>query len=237
LKNYKLKNGRPLFDLDGQIKWDSDYKVPENLDKSFDSFLAKYDKLAKNVQGKDRLRKVPGKSIYIVDGSAQVDLVSMLGTNWVSTPFTLIAKDNADIVIKWTLITNAMIMTKSWYIWFEGGCNGDSTMYGHAWQMVRGIFYAWGGFRSTPIKNNDFYHSEWCNYYNIHIKWVVIWPIENLKNSRRSELYAWFSEPQDWKKNLVINGASVLIEYNPDLDGQLPPGAEEFNKALDVYRS
>jgi hypothetical protein len=27
-----------------------------------------------------------------------------------------------------------------------------------------------------------------------------------------------------------------LVEYNPDLWGSLPPGAEEFNKALEVYR-
>ena len=28
----------------------------------------------------------------------------------------------------------------------------------------------------------------------------------------------------------------MLVEYNPSLRGNLPPGAEEFNKALSVYR-
>ena len=65
-------------------------------------------KLAKKVKG--NLRKVPGKSIYFVEGDQQIDLQNMgIATD---KPFTLIAKNGADILIKGSLYSNAMIMTK-----------------------------------------------------------------------------------------------------------------------------
>lgn len=67
--------------------------------------------------------------------------------------------------------------------------------------------------------------------------------LSELVDKRRSELYTWFEEPsgtaQEKKQKRaekVLNGGSVVIEYHPNLWGNLPPGAEEFNKVLSVYR-
>jgi hypothetical protein len=58
-----------------------------------------------------------------------------------SKPFTLIA--DGDITIKDTLYTNAMIMTPGKIIFdATNSCNGNVNEYGHAGQMVKGIFYA-----------------------------------------------------------------------------------------------
>jgi len=58
-----------------------------------------------------------------------------------SKPFTLIADGN--ITIKDTLYTNAMIMTPKKIIFdATNSCNGNVNKYGHAGQMVKGIFYA-----------------------------------------------------------------------------------------------
>lgn len=138
LRNYQTKRGEPLFNTEKSVNA-SNYKVPASLSKTYDRFVAKYSKLAKKVKG--NLRKVPGKSIYFVEGDQQIDLKAMgIATD---KPFTLIAKNGADILIKGSLYSNAMIMTKGHIIFdAEGACNGDLTKYGHAGQMVKGIFYA-----------------------------------------------------------------------------------------------
>ena len=162
-----------------------------------------------------------------------------------SKPFTLIA--DGDITIKDTLYTNAMIMTPGKIIFdATNSCNGNANKYGHAGQMVKGIFYAGKWFGSSwydALKNTkeNLNNWQWCNYGNLHIKWVAIWDLSEVVKTRRSELYTWFKWTgwgKVWaeKKDIVINGASVLVEYNPDLWGNLPPGANEFNKVLEVYR-
>ena len=129
-----------MFDANKSVNA-SNYKVPASLGKTYDRFVAKYSKLAKKVKGKSGLSKVPGKSIYFVEGDQQIDLKAMgIATD---KPFTLIAKNGADILIKGSLYSNAMIMTKGHIIFdAEGACNGDLAKYGHAGQMVKGIFYA-----------------------------------------------------------------------------------------------
>ena len=242
LRNYQTKRGEPLFKTDKNVNA-SNYKVPASLGKTYDRFVAKYSKLAKKVKG--NLRKVPGKSIYFVEGDQQIDLQAMgIATD---KPFTLIAKNGADILIKGSLYSNAMIMTKGKIIFdAEGACNGDLKNYGHAGQMVKGIFYAGNGFESSGHENlkntaDKLSKSERCNYGNLHIKGVAIGDLSHVVKNRRSELYTWFKwngggkSPAE-KRDIVINGASVLVEYNPSLRGNLPPGAEEFNKALAVYR-
>lgn len=242
LRNYQTKRGEPLFNTEKSVNA-SNYKVPASLSKTYDRFVAKYSKLAKKV--KDNLRKVPGKSIYFVEGDQQIDLKAMgIATD---KPFTLIAKNRADILIKGSLYSNAMIMTKGHIIFdAEGACNGDLTKYGHAGQMVKGIFYAGKWFGSSNHENlkntaDKLSKSERCNYGNLHIKGVAIGDLSDVVKNRRSELYTWFKwngggkSPAE-KRDIVINGASVLVEYNPSLRGNLPPGAEEFNKALSVYR-
>ena len=193
LKNYQTKRGEPLFNTDKNVNA-SNYKVPASLGKTYDRFVAKYSKLAKKVKG--NLRKVPGKSIYFVEGDQQIDLQNMgIATD---KPFTLIAKNGADILIKGSLYSNAMIMTKGHIIFdAKDSCNGGLKNYGHAGQMVKGIFYAGEGFRSSNhgnLKNTaeKLSKSERCNYGNLHIKGVAIGDLSNVVKNRRSELYTWF---------------------------------------------
>lgn len=193
LKNYQTKRGEPLFDANKSVNA-SNYKVPASLGKTYDRFVAKYSKLAKKVKG--NLKKVPGKSIYFVEGDQQIDLQNMgIATD---KPFTLIAKDGADILIKGSLYSNAMIMTKG-HIIFDAynACNGELNKYGHAGQMVKGIFYAEKGFGSSNHKNlkntaEKLSENERCNYGNLHIKGVAIGDLSDVVKNRRSELYTWF---------------------------------------------
>ena len=248
LDNYKLKNGesfmRQIFPTSSIS--DTAYSVPADTKKLFTTFKNKYSKIAKPVNVEKWLSKVPWKSIYLVSGE-QINLDGLISN--VSKPFTLIATHpDANISINGDVSVNAMIMTQ-WTITFDASksCNdGGGRKWGHAGQIVRWIYYAGSWFNSSwdrALKNtkDNLDTWKWCNYGNLHIKWVAIWDLSKVVAARRSELYTWFKWTgwgKVWteKKDIVINGASVLVEYNPDLWGNLPPGANEFNKVLEVYR-
>ncbi|MDR0369988.1 MAG: hypothetical protein LBH96_05875 [Candidatus Peribacteria bacterium] len=57
---------------------------------------------------------------------------------------------------------------------------------------------------------------------------------------RRSELNRWFygQSTAQQKRKYIMDGAAVLIEYSPSIftTATMPPGAEEFTTALEVYR-
>jgi hypothetical protein len=245
LTKYQLKNGTNFmgeFFKTTEIS-NKAYETPKNMKNLFTQFKNKYQKLAKSL-GNNGLSKVPGKSIYFYDGTEE--LTSLLGAKITNKPFTLIASKGQNLTIKGNLPTNAMIMTEGTITFDAGGsCNGDRKTYGHAGQMVQGIFYAGQGFKSSndqDLKNTfgNLRKGERCNYGNLHIKGVAIGDLSDVVEKRRSELYTRFSadssKGSEKKKDIIVNGASVLVEYNPSLRGALPPGAEEFNKALEVYR-
>lgn len=247
LNNYKLMNGITFMDqfFKNERTDAQEYKTPSSMKSLFTTFKNKYAKLAKTVKDVKGLSKVPGKSIYLVSGK-EINLEKLISSS--NKPFTLIATDvDANITIKGDLDTNAMIMTQG-KITFDGSvsCNGGERKSGHAGQIVKGIFYAGNGFVSINDRKlkNDFENlskEERCNYGNLHIKGVAIGDLSEVVKARRSELYTWFQgngggTDGGEKVQKIINGASVLVDYNPTLRGNLPPGANEFNKALAVYR-
>lgn len=142
------------------------------------------------------MKKVPGKAIYLVSGK-EINLTNLISDS--SKPFTLIAVDpKANITISESITTNAMIMTQG-TITFDASksCNGNKTKYGHAGQMVQGIFYAGDGFKSSNhayLKNTEanLNDNARCNYGNLHIKGVAIGDLSDVVANRRSELYTWF---------------------------------------------
>ena len=220
------------------------YQTPSSMKSLFTTFKNKYQKLAKPVKGKEGLSKVPGKAIYFYDGNQEINA---LLKNETKHPFTLIASKGQNLTIKGDLDTNAMIMTQGEII-FDAtkACNGGDRKSGHAGQIVKGIFYAGAGFKSSNhdnLKNtyDKLSDGDRCNYGNLHIKGVAIGDLSKVVSARRSELYTWFQgngggKDGGEKVQKIINGASVLVDYNPTLRGNLPPGANEFNKALAVYR-
>ena len=248
LKSYKLMKW-DSFISDGKLfgterAVEQDYAPSKELQKQFITFKNKYAKLAKPVKGKEGLSKVPGKAIYFYDGTQEINALLKGATK---QPFTLIASKGKNLTIKGDLDTNAMIMTQG-KITFDAtnACNGKLDRKGHAGQIVKGIFYAGDGFKSsgdTNLKNTyeKLSDGDRCNYGNLHIKGVAIGDLSEVVKARRSELYTWFQGNGGGtagaeKVQKIINGASVLVDYNPTLRGNLPPGANEFNKALAVYR-
>lgn len=245
LNNYRLMNGKTFMDqfFKNERTDAKEYKTPASIKSLFTTFKNKYAKLAKPL--KNGLSKVPGKSIYLVSGK-KINLKNLIADS--SKPFTLIATDSsANITIEGDLNTNAMIMTQG-TITFDAtnACNGKLDRKGHAGQIVKGIFYAGAGFKSSNhdnLKNTyeKLSDGDRCNYGNLHIKGVAIGNLSEVVAARRSELYTWFQgngggKDGGEKVQKIINGASVLVDYNPTLRGNLPPGANEFNKALAVYR-
>jgi hypothetical protein len=246
LNKYKLMNGTTFMDqfFKNERTDAQEYKTPASIKSLFTTFKNKYQKLAKPVKEKEGLSKVPGKAIYFYEGKQEItDLLK----NATKHPFTLIAPNSQNLTIKGDLDTNAMIMTQG-TITFDAtnACNGKLDRKGHAGQIVKGIFYAGAGFKSSNHENlkntsKKLSDGDRCNYGNLHIKGVAIGDLSKVVSARRSELYTWFQGNGGGtagaeKVQKIINGASVLVDYNPTLRGNLPPGANEFNKALAVYR-
>ena len=242
LNKYYLKNGEPLFSLEAWDEKVENYQMVSWVSLNFDTFISKYSIAAK---WEWQLRQVPWKSIYITDVEAgqKFDLSDRSFSSVLNSgkPFTLIASKWADIVIKGNIIQNMMIITQ-WKIIFdaEGACNAKNegtTKYSKAWQVVQWIFYAGGWFDSSNDKlNTSVRNNYWCNYGNLHIKGVVLWNLSSVKNKRRSELYAWFHNDRDSKRENVINWASVMIEFNSNLLTSDIPWVSEFNKLLTTQR-
>ena len=239
LNKYYLKSGEALFTLEDWDEKVANYQMMSNISGNFDTFISKYSRNAKLVSDLN-LRQVPWKKIYLTDlDSWKVfDLPEKLLSS--GAPFTLIATNWADIRIKGNAVQNMMIITQ-WRIIFDAvdACNAQEnwdSKYSKAWQLVQWIFYAWAWYDSVNDKLNTSVHNDyWCNYWNIHIKWVVLWDLTNVKNKRRSELYTWFRS-HDKKREIVLNGASVMVQFNSDLLSSNIPWVDEFSKLLVTQR-
>ena len=112
-------------------------------------------------------------------------------------------------------------------------------------QVVKWIFVGGKVKRSWVWKNDSLDNTEWCDKWSLKVKWVLIWDnFENdLMKASRSHIENW--RGKDWairedddRKPLIMDWASVLIEYSPSIFTQstMPPGAEYFTTALDVYK-
>ena len=58
----------------------------------------------------------------------------------------------------------------------------------------------------------------------------------------RSNINDWFyvkaNGTQEQRRKMIMDGASVLIEYSPSIftKSTMPPGAEDFVSALSIYK-
>ena len=233
----------------------SDYDSTSDVEKAMDDFISKYSRLAVNVNsslfGATNVKKVPGRDIYFVDGDLNIDgywniynvtkakISETKGNNAIyDRPFTIV-QTKGNTLIKGSLNHNMMLLTNG-TITFNGGENCDDA------QVVRGVFYAKAGFSSLNVKKNtNLSNKDWCIGGNLHIKGVAIGDgLERVMENRRAELNRWFYsraniEPsQADRRNYIMDGAAVLIEYSPSIftTATMPPGAEDFTTALEVYR-
>ena len=127
-----------------------------------------------------------------------------------------------------------MLLTR-WTITFSWDCNSD--------QRVKWIFYAENWLiREWVWHNTELDNSVWCDKWWLQVKWVLIWSgLNNLMIRSRSHLEGWFENGKEGPnaRNMIMNWASVLIEYSPSVftRSTMPPGAEEFTTALSIYKN
>ncbi|MBQ9553701.1 hypothetical protein IJU97_01730 [bacterium] len=111
LANYKQINGDPLFSGNNEAKG-ANYDVPASLKDTFQKFIKKYlnaSQVVKETAACGKIRKVQGKSIYFIDKSGSITLNDCISET--DKPFTLVSTAGANIIIKGSLYTNAMVMT------------------------------------------------------------------------------------------------------------------------------
>ena len=209
----------------------SDYAQNDAVNKAMNNFVNKYQKLAVSVDG--GMKKVPGKSIYFVEWD------KVIKDGAFTKPTTFVQMDpSKKITIEWNVENlNIMVLTR-WTIVFKD-TNDCNPVKAQSRQTVKWIFYGEKGLRREwVLKNTNINASRRCTEWWLTIKWVLIWKwFDGLMKDSRSNVTNWFGSSQ--KKNIVMNGASVLIEYAPSVftKGSMPPGAEDFTTALSIYKN
>ena len=237
LSKYKYLNGSSTFSgLLGAISA-SEYTPNDNVNKAMKKFVDKYSKLAVSVNVWNssfldwkNIKKVPWKSIYFVDG----DITINWGGKNINKPFTIV-QTKGKTTIKWDVKHNMMLLTNGDIVFQWTDCTKDQT--------VKWIFYAgWKLNRYEKYRNNSSNATTWCTNGWLHVQWVLIWNnFNNLMENSRSHLNDWFTRKNDSDggRSVVMNWASVLIEYSPSIftKGSMPPGAEDFTTALSIYKN
>ncbi|MFA5747972.1 MAG: hypothetical protein WC872_02550 [Candidatus Absconditabacterales bacterium] len=249
-------------DLDKIMVVDSSaYNVSSKAKTLMTDFIKKYDKLAikvdinfadtkiKNNTSRPKnltVKKIPNQQIYIFEAPAKDNAhLELTELKSFSKPFTIILKNINLTIIGSITETNGMFLVQGGTISFQEPFGNKC----EATQIVQGIFMTDKGFEAE-IKNkyqttsNNELGTARCNYGGLNIKGVLIGNgTDKIVNARRSQLNHRFqvvsSNPNAIlaeRRNEIFNGASLLIEYSPYLWNNLPPGASEFTKVLDIYK-
>jgi hypothetical protein len=104
---------------------------------------------------------------------------------------------------------------------------------------MNGIFVLAGEAVMTAdlIRNSDT-SSAWESAGGLTINGVIVGTnIEDLINARRSVLRGWFhSSSVTSRQKMFEEGASLLIQNNPQLWISPPPGVDELDKIFEVYK-
>lgn len=243
---------RDLMEIDAQDFNDSE------VQGLVDNFVSKYEKLAVEIpkserwsllsryQDVDRISVVPGRNIFVFEGHGGAMVLSQDDNNpkYPKSPYTIIVKD-LDLYVEGDVDTNWMFIVDG-KIGFQ---EKDAKSFCTKPQEVNGIFITQKGFTKSRFddnKNGDVQrfdeNSQLCEYGNLIVNWVLIWDnLEDLVQSRRSHLNDWFrikhfDTADEERRDKLFEWAAVLIEYNPSLWSDLPPGAEDFTTALEVYK-
>ncbi|PID34585.1 MAG: hypothetical protein CR971_02485, partial [candidate division SR1 bacterium] len=247
-KFYEMKDSNPLLQGSQFRKYlgsttivdGNDYKLNTTLKSKIENFEKKYKKLAV-ATNKTGVKKVPGKNIFFVtpDGNKPFT-IEQKGQNdtYVASKYTIIVDGN--VTVKGSITTNGMIIANKIKFEDKSDTAFRCEMGG---QTVQGIFIAKNGFEGDSQFNTD-ENKERCNYGNLKVKGVLIGKdIKNLVDQKRSHLNGWFwvksqkdKDVDNERRREIFEGASVLVEYNPYLWTDLPPGASDFINAVDIYK-
>lgn len=222
---------------------ESSYNVTQNVQSQISKFKNKYEKLAVAITNNwwgwvSSVKKVPNQSIYFVKWNWTLQLSK--SDSMVSKAFTIVV-DWMDVEIDGSILTNGMIITDKTISFKDSNCTSW-------WQVVQWIFIAQWGFVKNESTLNQKTNKPRCHWWNLHVKWVLIWKnINNITNSKRSQLNSWFETELKYantndaqlkkeRRNEIFQWASVLIEYNSDVWNKSIPWAEIFTETLDVYK-
>ena len=252
LDNYFLLDGQPLYKATDLNKVDQltnlNYANLSSSMKSLtDGLIAKYEKIAWTATiGGITAKKVPGQSIYIMEGGKTFNGASL------SRPTTIIV--NWDVTIVGDIKKNVLLIAKGTvkfnlpFPWERNnGCNA---------QQIHGIIVAQKWFVASDnhkwYKNTDL-NDPRCRKGNLMVYGALIGNnLGDVVASRRSHLEGWFTFNQNGsvlgnnsgeerikakRRKDVYEGASVYVEQNPSLWRDIPPGADEFLKTLNISRN
>jgi len=174
-----------------------------------------------------KLKKVPAKEIYIVEG----DLTIRNVTSTKDTSYTLIVR-HGTLTVEWSVDTNGMYIVPDGEIAFN-------TIDCDERDVVKGIYMTRAGFSATKVRNDNLSATNRCMEGWLVVEGMLVGPNigdEEFINSKRATLKDWFDLNDSTQKEKIFGGASVLIKTNPALWRNLPPAANQFMERLNIWK-
>ncbi len=220
----------------------------DEMERAIFNFKNTYQRLAINTSANKlfstagTVKRLPNQNIWFVTDAA----IFITGEN-ITAPTTIIA--DKDVTIYGNVKQNLMVITNGIITFKAADCNSS--------QIIKGIFYANGFDSSEAQRNDNLNNATRCNKGNLVIQGMAIEKTQEVTEQsktllkkvaplRRSYLNEWFNCPDatnttqclQHRQNLIMNGASLLIEYSPSIFAAATrsPGVEDFTDALSVYR-
>lgn len=186
------------------------------------------------------IKKVPSMEIYFYKWTEPLVINYDLGSiTQKQEPFTLVV-ENADLVIRWSLLGNGMYVVPNGTIEFE---NMDCVQ--PTGEEVRWIFVAGEGFVTDALRNTDLTNTSWCRWGSLIIDGLLIgnWINDNFAWNRRAVLDLW-----DGSINLFANDAYILGDnlynnyYLPLLqakvaNGSIPQASVNYTIIQNAFRA
>lgn len=193
--------------------------------------------------------KVPNKEVYIFEGkdnNSTITIGDSAKNAKMTKPFTLIVT-RGKLVVKGNLKNaNGMYIAQNGDIQFvANSCNVTNE------QVVNGIFISLKNITSsmgdrTSAHNTDPYKS-WCSEGALTINGVLIGnninstDANSLLGTRRSNLNTWFEDlnsrsTSGERQESLKKNAAVVLQYNPSIFSNLPPGADTLSQVLSVSK-
>lgn len=196
---------------------------PWSISTILNEFVENYDRLA--VQNINTwifawCRKLVDQEVYYCNNN-----ISLRNIDLPTVPFTLILDWNNTLTLLGSISWNWMYIVPDGNINFQSqSCNIR--------EIVEWIFI-WNNFLSETIINNNL-SNPWCSDWRLLVRWVMRWNwVQSIADNRRSLIEDWFwwwgisaSKIYDW--------ASLLVESNPNIWSNLPPGADGNNWILNI---
>jgi uncharacterized repeat protein (TIGR01451 family) len=233
LQSFRLLDGKSILDRKGEkinfLKKTANPNTFEQVKKfaydALDQVVSKIDATHPLALIAPVVKKSPSEEIYLVEWNVKIQHTSTIWLNR-GKATTIIVKWPHTVTINWWLPANLLLIVPEGKVVFNNlDCDNND--------LVEWILLA-KDFETTATRkiltNTDLRENEWCQWWQLIVKWLIISDNANafatLRSQRRSTLARRFDGTKT-KEDHIYWWASLRIDANAHQWDKLPPLARQ----------